>query len=162
MNALGRALRANLGAEATLEERNAVWLALDIEPESRFLDTPSSNYDTGTYRVDFLGDPEGSRRSINSWASDNTRGLIDELFSPGDIEPETELVLPNTKYFAATWATPFAAGLTDDVSFTLASGATTTVLLMSGVQGLPVASGSDWTAAALAGTGGDGGGRRVR
>ncbi|KAL9243126.1 hypothetical protein vseg_017054 [Gypsophila vaccaria] len=65
----------------------------------------------GTYKadakaVDFQKKEEVCKE-INSWVSQATRGVTDELLSPDLIEQETVLVLGNALFFKATWEERF-------------------------------------------------------
>ncbi len=136
MNALSQALRVAAGEGATLDVYSSHWVDLGFAPKTPFLEILSAQYDSGVYRADFAGDPEGSRRAINEWVTEQTHGLIEELFERGTIMPETKLAISNTVYFAARWAYPFSTELTRIGEFTLASGDTVQTELMSGQEDL--------------------------
>lgn len=72
--------------------------------------------------VDFENDPEGVRRSINEWVSDQTRSRIKDIIPPGVIDTLTRLVLANAIYFKATWEYKFEANNTADRQFYLLNG----------------------------------------
>ena len=57
--------------------------------------------------VDFVGNPEGSRKFINDWVANNTEQKIKNLLSRGSIRTVTVAVLVNTIYFKGLWKTPF-------------------------------------------------------
>ncbi len=66
--------------------------------------------------ADFRGDPEGSRRAINGWVYERTRGRITDLIPPRGIGPRERLVLANAVYFKGRWAQPFDLGRVVDPS----------------------------------------------
>lgn len=44
---------------------------------------------------------------INKWVSDQTRGMIQEIYKPMDILPSDSVVLVNAVYFLGDWEVPF-------------------------------------------------------
>jgi len=87
-----------------------------------YLDLLAVNYGAGMRLVDFENDPEGVRRSINEWVSDQTRSRIKDIIPPGVIDTLTRLVLANAIYFKATWEYKFEANNTADRQFYLLNG----------------------------------------
>lgn len=67
--------------------------------------------------VDFATDPEGGRRHVNRWISDQTGAMIPELLPAGSIRSDTRLVLANAIYFRGDWASPFNADRTVTAPF---------------------------------------------
>ena len=74
---------------------------------STFRETMANHYRMETLKLDFGGNPEGSRQSVNAWVNDTTRSKIPELLKAGDISADTVLVLINAIYFKSTWMYPF-------------------------------------------------------
>lgn len=101
---------------------NALWGAQDKPFEAAFLDTLALNYGAGMHRLDFKGDPDGSRTTINDWVEAETNDRIEDLLPEGSITPNTALVLTNAIFFKASWATPFSEEGTRDQAFKLANG----------------------------------------
>lgn len=64
-------------------------------------------YGAGMQRVDFAGDPLGSRLAINEWAENETNGHIKDLIPRGGIDKATTLVLTNAVYFKGIWESRF-------------------------------------------------------
>ncbi|MGD0094042.1 MAG: serpin family protein, partial [Planctomycetota bacterium] len=58
-------------------------------------------------RLDFAGDPEGARKTINAWVEKETQEKIKELLKAGMIDAGTKLVLVNAIYFKGNWASQF-------------------------------------------------------
>ena len=50
---------------------------------SAYLDTLALNYGAGLRLADFEGDPDGSRRTINDWVSDQTNDRVKDLLPRG-------------------------------------------------------------------------------
>ena len=103
---------------------------LPVLPE--FLDVLAQEYGAGVRQLDFVTQPEPSRKKINEWISTNTEGLIPELLGPGTITPDTRLALVNTLYFNAAWKKPFEKEKTAAGNFTLPDGSTMSASMMAG------------------------------
>lgn len=87
--------------------------------------------------VDFQGNPEQARTDINRWVEGETRGLIRDLLSPGQISSETELAAVNTVYLKNRWDDEFDDALTCDAPFTLADGTVKQVSTMHQTNDYP-------------------------
>ncbi|MBL8785956.1 MAG: serpin family protein [Deltaproteobacteria bacterium] len=119
------------GEPFTLRVSNAIWGLSGYPYGQPFIDTLALNYGAGLHLVDFVGNPEGSRETINSWISERTNKLIPELIPDGVIKPTTRMVLTNAIYFFAGWQTPFAKALTVKAPFANLGGTTSQVDLMT-------------------------------
>ena len=90
-----------------LSTANALW----AEPTFTFLedyfDTVQNYYLGGVTNLDFMGDIEGSRQTINTWVEDNTNDKIKDLIPQGMLSPDTKLVLTNAVHFKGDWAIQF-------------------------------------------------------
>lgn len=137
-NALDLALQArNLPATDAspaleLSVSNAFWPRKGREPLASYLDTLAVNYGTGVYPLDYAGDPESSRKAINTAVSDWTKQRIPELLAQGVITTDTTAVLTNTIYLFAPWQTPFKKSATAPAPFAGADGTSTNVDTMNG------------------------------
>lgn len=109
---------------------NAMWGQQGYPFLDPYLDLLAVNYGAGLRLVDFLGNPNGSRLTINDWISDETNARIQDLLPPGSITSDDRLVLTNAIYFLAPWLTPFDEELTENAPFTLLSGETVSVPVM--------------------------------
>ena len=150
MNALHQALRA--GTENTavrFDTINSIWLGENHATSDPFLDVLSQHYDTGVYMVDFAGDFEGARQSINDWVGEQTNGLIDELFAEGAISPLTEVTLANAAYLSAPWRDRFSVEHTTMEEFLLSDGNAVEVPMMHRVYQFPYVFDVDWRAVEL-------------
>ena len=105
-----------------LDIANALWGQDGWSFLPEYLDLLAVNYGAGMRLVDFENDPEGVRRSINEWVSDQTRSRIKDIIPPGVIDTLTRLVLANAIYFKATWEYKFEANNTADRQFYLLNG----------------------------------------
>jgi serine protease inhibitor len=71
--------------------------------------------------IDFA-DPERARLAINHWAARAMNDLIRDLLHPGDITPQTRLVLTNAVHFASRWRSRFDERATRKERFATAQG----------------------------------------
>ncbi|MBL8753187.1 MAG: hypothetical protein JNK15_07790 [Planctomycetes bacterium] len=114
-----------------LRAANALWCDRGSPLLPTFLATLGRHYGTGGANlVDFRGNPEGVRGTINGWVADRTEQRILDLIPQGCVTSDTRLVLTNAVWFRGEWKTPFEASQTNDAVFTHTNGQTTTVRLM--------------------------------
>lgn len=81
-------------------------------------------YGASVGNLDFT-DAESARNAINGWISEQTNGLINDLFD--SIDPSTTMAILNTVYFNANWKNTFTAyktpttfhGLSGDTQVTM-------------------------------------------
>jgi len=82
-----------------------------------FLDLTERNYGAGLSEVDFVGDAEGARKTINTWVEKQTAEKIKELLRKGVFDRKMVLVLTNAVYMKADWLTKFQKQRTRDEPF---------------------------------------------
>ena len=128
---------------------NAIWGQQGHKFLPTFLDTLAENYGAGLRLLDFAGNPEASRVTINDWVSDQTEGKIKDLIPQGVIDKLTRLVLTNAIYFNAAWAEPFKEDLTTDGPFHLLDGSQVTVPMMRQTTSFGYAEGEGYQAVEL-------------
>jgi serpin B len=87
-------------------------------------------FGAGIEPLDLQKDSDGSRKHINGWVDDRTKGLIPDLIPEGAINEASVLVLVNALYLKASWQTTFEPGATSDGTFTLLDGSTSTAPFM--------------------------------
>ena len=128
-NALDRSLASERkGTIVRLANRLYPAAGFDVVPA--FTRALGSFYRAPVERLDFAGDPEGSRERINAWVADRTEERIRELLRSGTITPEIVLVLVNALYVEAKWSQPFGKHLTEQRPFTRSDGSSVDVPLM--------------------------------
>lgn len=131
MSALNEILSGRASQEGIeLSVANALWGQTGYPFLKPFLETVRTHYGAGLRSVDFAGDTERSRLTINAWAEDETEGLIKDLLAPQNVTPGTTLVLTNAVYFKGDWATMFDEANTRDGEFYVGPDSTVTVPLM--------------------------------
>lgn len=129
---------------------NGLYLRQGLEVRPEFTERVRARVGAEIARVDFEGDPEGVRNAINRRVSEVTRGIIDELLSPGTVHPGVRMALVNALWVKMLWADPFAPGQTRDVRFH-APGGTRKVPTMHKVEELPYARTQGWAMVSSAG-----------
>jgi serpin B len=82
-----------------------------------FLTQTQKQYGAALEEVDFAGNPDGVRGTINRWVEKQTADKIKDLIKPGMLAADTRLVLTNAIYFKGSWADPFKKELTKDEPF---------------------------------------------
>jgi serpin B len=109
---------------------NAIWGQRDYGFQEEFLDVLAENYGAGLRTLDFAGDPEEARATINDWVAEQTEERIEDLLPPGSIGALTRLVLTNAIYFNAAWKHPFEPERTADGPFYRLDGSEVQVPMM--------------------------------
>ncbi|KAF5759229.1 putative Serpin family protein [Helianthus annuus] len=59
---------------------------------------------------------------VNSWAKEQTHGVIKEVITDKEVTDGTMLILANAIYFKGTWTQPFETSLTEEGDFHLLNG----------------------------------------
>ena len=119
------------GDAPELHIANATWGDTEYRFLGDYLDTLARNYGAGLQLVDFRGQPDEARETINSWVEDQTNNRIKDLIPEGAIDALTRLVLTNAIYFKASWLSPFDKELTEQGTFHLLDGGTSQVTMMT-------------------------------
>ena len=117
-------------APLTLAVANRVWVDSGLSVLDSYLAMTRDQYGAQATMLNFAGDAETSRETINTWVEDNTNDRIVDLLPQGSVTSETRMVLTNAVYFKADWAVAFDAEKTEDKTFTTGAGATVNVPTM--------------------------------
>ncbi|XP_072721325.1 plasma serine protease inhibitor-like [Ciconia boyciana] len=88
----------------TLTIGNALFTALGYEPQETFLQNTKQFYDAEFFSSNFHK-PEESKKQINKYVQEKTKGKIPELIA--HLDASTVLVLVNYIYFKAAWEKSF-------------------------------------------------------
>jgi serpin B len=103
--------------EYKLFTANALWLENTYQLEPLFTASIANYYDGYVTNLDFINNPQISRKTINSWIEDKTNNKIIELLKENDIKPNTKLVLTNAIYFKGDWLKEFDEKDTTELPF---------------------------------------------
>ena len=117
--------------KSELSIANALWAQRGLGFVPEFLSLTNKSYGVGLREVDFAGNPEAARGTINRWVEEQTRDRIKELLTKQDITPKVRLVLTNAVYFKGLWVTPFPKERTSDRDFETKLGVKVKVRMMS-------------------------------
>lgn len=110
---------------------NRIFVKKSSSPQTDYLDVLAKYYDTGAYRVDFGGNPEGAREAINQWVMDRTEDRIEDLLPEGSVGPLTQWAFVNALYYKAPWGEGvFDEKLTRSADFRLQDGKKVSVPMM--------------------------------
>ncbi len=120
--------------EYELKTANALWIQDSFKILNDFTDTIERYYVGSAKNVDFEGDTEKSRETINDWVAQKTNDIINELFPEGSITPLTRLVLTNAIYFKGDWVMEFDEDLTEDSPFRVNDTTTVDVPMMRSIE----------------------------
>jgi serpin B len=106
----------------TLNIANRLWGQEGYAFKESFLSDLDTHFGAGLQELDFRGDSESSRLTINDWVAEKTEQKIVDLLAPGTVDAGTRLVLTNAVYFLGDWQHPFSASATIDRPFFLGDG----------------------------------------
>jgi serpin B len=151
----GEGAQGRDGEGFRLNIANAIWGQRNYTFLSDFLDVLAENYGAGLRILDFITEPEKSRRTINDWVSDQTEGRIKDLIPPDAIDELTRLVLTNAIYFNAAWEHPFEKRMTANGPFYLLDGRQVIVPMMRQTELFGYAEGEGYQAVELRYDGGE-------
>jgi len=119
------------GKPYALSTANALWAEKTHSFLASYKNTIQQYYSGDTTNLDFIGNAEGSRQTINNWVAGKTNNKITNLIGEGSITPLTRLILTNAIYFKGTWESQFDAKDTKPEDFTVSPGNKTKVQMMS-------------------------------
>lgn len=133
-----------------IHNANELWLANQFTPKPEYLKTMQQHYDAHIDTLDFR-QPAEAADAINRWTSEQTQGLISQLFAPNDFAPapQVAMVMVNALYFEGKWQHPFPKAATHDAPFRLQNGKEKMVRMMSLREELPYYKGEGFQAVAL-------------
>ncbi len=152
--AVSRLSRSMAAMAKTLDQRasegktewvvaNRLWGQKDFAFKADFLKAIETGFSGGLEKVDFVADSEAARGAINTWVEDQTHKRITDLIPQGVLDRMTRLVLANAVYFKADWASPFVKDRTKPRPFSLPSGSSPEVQLMTQTGPFPYAEAND-------------------
>lgn len=78
---------------------NALWGQQGLSFQPDFLSQSKEFYGAGLNQVDYRGNPEGARKTINDWVEKQTNSKITDLLPKGAVTPDMRLILTNAIYF---------------------------------------------------------------
>jgi len=103
-----------------LNTGNALWVQKDYPFLDTYLATVEKYYGGKAANLDFIGETEKSRQTINSFIEEQTNNKIKDLIPAGVLGPLTRLVLTNAIYFKGNWEWEFDKSDTHEQDFKIA------------------------------------------
>ncbi len=107
----------NASGDYELSTANALWADKGFGFLPGYIDTARKYYGAEVSNLDFTGQPEESRQTINSWVAEHTNDKIKDLIPQWSINSQTRLVITNAIYFKGEWKTEFDKSDTEDSEF---------------------------------------------
>jgi len=114
----------------SLNTANALWAEKTFAFLPDYTGIAEQWYSANVTNLDFAGQPDDSRLTINHWVSEKTNDKIQDLLPPGSVTSLTRLVITNAVYFKGTWEKQFDTNMTQDAGFQVSANDTTTVKMM--------------------------------
>ena len=124
-------------ASVKLSITNRLWGQAGYRFLPEFTETIEQFYGASLKEVDFRGETETARFTINEWVEEQTAGRIVDLFPPGTLSPLARLVLVNAIHFLGRWDSVFDEADTRSETFWTSPGSHQTVPMMHQVGSYP-------------------------
>jgi len=106
---------------------NSIWYRNTFHINQGFVDVDKKFYDAEVKALDFT-DTESSKKTINNWVNDKTKGKIPKIVD--EITADHIMFLINAVYFKGKWKYEFKKDNTVDEPFHFADGKTENVKMM--------------------------------
>ena len=103
-----------------LSTGNALWVQKDYKLLEEYLSTVEKYYGGKAANLDFAGESEKSRQTINTFIEQQTANRIKDLIPARFLDAATKLVLTNAIYFKGTWVWEFDKSDTREQDFKIA------------------------------------------
>lgn len=110
---------------------NGVWVDQTLPFKPAFKKVVDDLYKASSNQVDFLTKAVEVAAEVNSWAENQTNGLIKDLLPPGSVDSTTRLIFANGLYFKGAWNEKFDASETKEDDFHLLDGTSVKVPYMT-------------------------------
>jgi serpin B len=118
------------GSNYQLDVANHLWGQTGFAFLPSYLNTTRNDYQAPLTPLDFIHDPEGARKTINTWTANQTNQKILDLLPPGSVTSAMRLNLTNAVYFKGNWDSPFDANQTRPETFHLSGGSLESAAMM--------------------------------
>lgn len=135
-----------------LSTANALWVQDAYPLRETYRQTVLDYYAGGAQNLDFVGQSEQSRATINAWVERQTQERIKDLLPPRSLDELTRLVLTNAIYFKGKWEHEFDPQRTTDGEFWVAPEQSVAARFMGldgGSANVPYAENEQWQVVSL-------------
>jgi serpin B len=139
----------------TLTMANRLFAQQGYDFRSGYLSVLKQTFVASFEALDFVKDPAGAAKHINTWVEKQTREKIRDLIPANALNKETRLVLANAIYLKAPWATEFSEKETKPRPFHLAGGGSVDVPMMTRLDSFGYAKHEGFVAISVPYSGGD-------
>ena len=100
-----------------LRTTNGLFVQQGLKLEPAFAELAEDQFAAPVEPVDFLGDPEQARQTVNARVAEQTEERIREILPARSVDSGTRLVLSSAVYFLGPWAFPFMKEATAPMDF---------------------------------------------
>jgi serpin B len=114
-----------------LKTGNALWAQQDFPFLPEYISRVENYYGGKASMLDFIGETEKSRQTINSFIEEQTKDKIKNLIPAGSLDKMTRLVLTNAIYFKGIWEWEFDKTDTRDGIFKITPNDTVETSMMN-------------------------------
>lgn len=97
------------------ETANSLWADLNYELSLKYINALSESFKSEARNIDF-SNATNAAKVINSWVSEKTHGMIQDLLS-SDVLEQAKFVLANAIYFKGSWLNEFDKNRTRELPF---------------------------------------------
>jgi len=113
---MGKSIQELERSGITIAVANSLWCKNDYEINPDYADLLKRDYNASISLLDF-NNPAASVKTINSWVSDRTKGMINNMIDSSEINPDTRAILGNAIYFKGQWVNKFDKNATRNGRF---------------------------------------------
>jgi len=100
----------------TITVANSLWCKNGYSINPDYTDLLKRDYNAMVSLLDF-NNPSASAKTINSWFSDRTKGMIESIIDSNEIDQNTRAILGNAIYFKGQWVNKFDKNATRNGRF---------------------------------------------
>jgi serpin B len=113
-----------------LSVANSLWPQKKYPFLENYLSLIKKYYGVSITPVNYIGETEAARKTINEWVEKKTQEKIKNLIQLGILDELTHLVIVNAIYFKGNWGNQFDASKTQDAPFHITADLTVQVPMM--------------------------------
>ena len=85
------------------EIANSIWINQKKQIQDAYRDSVTKSFRAEVSPADFEGDVSGTVKKVNGWCDQKTHGMIPEIITERNIQPNTMAILINSLYFESPW-----------------------------------------------------------
>uniref|UniRef100_A0A8C0WP84 Serpin B6 n=1 Tax=Castor canadensis TaxID=51338 RepID=A0A8C0WP84_CASCN len=112
------------GTKYLLRTANGLFGEKSYDFLANFTNSCYQFYQANMEQLDFLKEAETSRKHINVWVADRTKGKITDMLPPYSVGSLTKLILVNAIYFKGNWENQFEKKQTKEMPFNVSKNRT--------------------------------------